>query len=40
MSKDETYSFIKVIKNVMFPQMSAKSGIKKFGEKLVAVMVK
>ena len=29
-SKDETYSFIKVKKNVMFTHMSAKSGINVF----------
>ena len=30
-SKDDTESFMKVAKNVMFKQMSAKAGIKKFG---------
>ena len=39
-SKDETDSFMKIATNIMFTQMSAKEGIKKFGEKVVAAMVK
>ena len=38
-SKDETEQFIKFATNVMFTQMYAKDGIKKFGEKVVAAMV-
>ena len=39
-SKDETDSLMKIAKTVMFTKMSAKLGIKKFGEKVVAAMVK
>ena len=39
-SKDETVSFIKVATNAMLTQMFTKAGIKKFGEKAVAAMVK
>ena len=39
-SKDETDSLMKIAKTVMFTKMSAKIGIKKFGEKVVAAMVK
>ena len=39
-SKDETDSFMKIAKNIMFTQMSAKVGINKFEEKMVAAMVK
>ena len=39
-SKYETDSFMKVATNVMFTQMSEKAGIKKFGEKAMAAMVK
>ena len=31
---------MKILTNVMFTQMSAKAGIKSFGEKAVAYMVK
>ena len=36
-SKDNTESFMKVATIFMFTKMSAKAGIKKFGEKAVAV---
>ena len=39
-SKDEIESFMKIAKNVMFTRISAKAGIKKFGEKAVKAMVK
>ena len=39
-SKDEIDSFMKVATNVIFLQISEKLGIKKFGEKSVASMVK
>ena len=39
-SKDYTESFMKVATDFMFTQMSAKTGIKKFGEKAVSAMVK
>ena len=39
-SKYETDSFMKVATNVMFTYMSEKAGIKKFGEKAMAAMVK
>ena len=39
-SKDETDSFMKIETDFMFSKMSAKAGIKKFGEKTVAAMAK
>ena len=39
-SKYETDSFMKLETDVMFTQMSAKSGINKFVEKAVVAMVK
>ena len=39
-SKYETAPYMKVATDIMFTKMSAKSGIKKFGEKTVADMIK
>ena len=39
-SKDETESLMKFATTVMFTQISANAGVKKFGEKAVAAMVK
>ena len=39
-TKYKTDSVMKVATNVMFTQMSAKSGIKTFGEKAISAMVK
>ena len=39
-SKDEIDYFMKVAKNVMFTHMSAKTGIKKVGEKSTIDMIK
>ena len=39
-SKDETDSFMKLATDIMLTRISEKSGIKIFGEKAVAAMVK